>query len=62
MSKGASGRKPFERAVIAVIVGSIAFVVVKVATDSNLHLPAGIGFGILAWLITAPPRTEQQKK
>jgi hypothetical protein len=55
-----SGRKPFERATIAVIVGIIAFAIVKIATDSNLQLPVGIGAGILAWLITAPPSSKEK--
>lgn len=57
-----AGRTPFQRATTAVIVGIIAFAAVKLGTDGGLQLPAGIGAGILAWLVTAPPRTEEKKK
>jgi hypothetical protein len=63
MSKSSSttGRKPIQRAGIAIIVGILAFAIVRIMTDSNLQLPAGIGAGILAWLITAPPKDDEKK-
>lgn len=64
MSKtsSASTRTPFQRATIAVVVGIVAFAAVKLGTDGNLQLPAGIGAGILAWLVTAPPNKDDKKK
>jgi hypothetical protein len=56
-------RSTGQRVTIALVVGILAFAIVKIATDSNLQLPAGVGAGILAWLITAPEeKKEEQKK
>jgi hypothetical protein len=59
-SSSAPTRSTGQRLTIALVIGILAFAIVKIATDSNLQLPAGIGAGVLAWLITAPPRTEEK--
>jgi hypothetical protein len=60
-SSSAPTRSTGQRITIALVVGILAFAIVKLATDSNLQLPAGVGAGILAWLITAPPKAEEKK-
>jgi hypothetical protein len=61
-SSSAPARSTGQRITIALVIGILAFAIVKIATDSNLQLPAGIGAGVLAWLITAPPNTKETEK
>jgi hypothetical protein len=61
-SSNAPTRSTGQRVTIALVVGILAFAIVKIATDSNLQLPAGVGAAILAWLITAPEEKKEEKQ
>ncbi|MBX6750775.1 MAG: hypothetical protein IRY85_14070 [Micromonosporaceae bacterium] len=61
-SSSAPTRSTGQRVTIALVVGILAFAIVKIATDSHLQLPVGVGAGVLAWLITAPPKEEKANK